>query len=61
MKDVEGWKVGMSPYYSQKFMPRAVNVFDRGQKQGVNKNMFLFHKLHELKKKHDNDAMSETL
>jgi len=32
MKDVEGWKVGMSPYYSQKFMPRAVNVFDRGQK-----------------------------
>ena len=32
MKDVEGWKVGASPYFKKVFMPRAVNVFDRSQK-----------------------------
>jgi len=29
MKDVDGWVVGKSPYWTQKFMPRAVNQFDR--------------------------------
>mmetsp|Transcript_2632 Transcript_2632/g.2885 ORF Transcript_2632/g.2885 Transcript_2632/m.2885 type:complete len:134 (+) Transcript_2632:55-456(+) len=32
MKDVEGWVVGRSPYWTQKFMPRAVNPFDRSNK-----------------------------
>lgn len=28
MKNVEGWKVGASPYFTGKFMPRAVDPFD---------------------------------
>jgi len=32
MKDVDGWVVGRSPYWTQKFMPRAVNPFDRSNK-----------------------------
>ncbi len=32
MKNVEGWKVGQSPYYSNKFMPRAVDPFDTSNK-----------------------------
>ena len=33
MKDVAGWKVGQSPYNSQKkWLPRAVGEFDRNTK-----------------------------
>lgn len=32
MKDVDGWTVGRSPYWTAKFMPRAVNPFDRSNK-----------------------------
>jgi len=32
MKDVDGWIVGRSPYWTQKFMPRAVDPFDRSNK-----------------------------
>mmetsp|Transcript_9489 Transcript_9489/g.13468 ORF Transcript_9489/g.13468 Transcript_9489/m.13468 type:complete len:134 (+) Transcript_9489:77-478(+) len=32
MKDVEGWKVGQSPYNSGRFMPRAINPFDKNIK-----------------------------
>ena len=32
MKDVSGWKVGASPYFSGKWMPRAVGQLDRSTK-----------------------------
>ena len=32
MKNVEGWKVGRSPYFSGVFMPRAVDPFDTSNK-----------------------------
>lgn len=30
MKDVPGWKAGLSPYKSGVWMPRAVNPLDKG-------------------------------
>lgn len=32
MKDVKGWKVGLSPYFSGVFMPRACDPFDTSNK-----------------------------
>ena len=32
MKDVEGWKIGRSPYIFGAFMPRACDVFDTSNK-----------------------------
>ena len=32
MKDVAGWQVGMSPYFSGKWMPRAIAQLDRSTK-----------------------------
>lgn len=32
MKNVEGWKVGRSPYFSGVFMPRAIDPFDTSNK-----------------------------
>lgn len=32
MKDVPGWKIGQSPYNSDKWLPRAIGEFNRNTK-----------------------------